>query len=176
MKPQHVLPLAIFLGMAVAFGAAFYMNLDPKATPFAIQGKQAPPFDLPPAIDGTPGLSSADLKGHVTIVNFFASWCAPCHEEHPVLMQLAQRTGVPVVGIDYKDKRPAIAEWFRRDGNPFSRVGFDQSGRVFIDWGLSGVPETFVVDKGGNVVWRYQGALNEAIVSKGLEPMLESLK
>jgi cytochrome c biogenesis protein CcmG/thiol:disulfide interchange protein DsbE len=176
MKPQHVLPLAIFLAMAVAFGAAFYLNLDPKATPFAIEGKLAPSFDLPPALDGTPGLSSADLKGQVTIVNFFASWCAPCHEEHPVLMQLAQRTGVAVVGIDYKDKRQAIADWFGRDGNPFSRVGFDQSGRVFIDWGLSGVPETFVVDKSGNVVWRYQGALNDVVIAKGLEPMLESLK
>jgi cytochrome c biogenesis protein CcmG/thiol:disulfide interchange protein DsbE len=81
-----------------------------------------------------------------------------------------------VVGIDYKDKRQAIADWFGRDGNPFSRVGFDQSGRVFIDWGLSGVPETFVVDKSGNVVWRYQGALNDVVIAKGLEPMLESLK
>lgn len=176
MKPQHVLPLGIFLTIAVAFGAAFYLNLDPSETPFAIKDRPVPAFDLPPALDGTPGLSSADLKGQVTIVNFFASWCAPCHEEHPVLMRLAERTGVAVVGIDYKDKRPAVAEWFARDGNPFSRVGFDETGRVFIDWGLSGVPETFVVDKAGHVVWRYQGALNGAVVAKGLEPLLESLK
>ncbi len=153
MKPQHVLPLAIFMTIVVAFGIAFYLNLDPHETPFAIEGKPVPAFDLPAALEGGQGLSAADLAGKVTIVNFFATWCAPCREEHPMLKQLAARTGVPVVAI-----------------------GFDESGRTGIDWGISGVPETFVVDRAGRVVWRYQGALNEPVVSKALIPFLQSLK
>jgi cytochrome c biogenesis protein CcmG/thiol:disulfide interchange protein DsbE len=176
MKPQHILPLAVFLSIAVAFGVAFYTNLDPTETPFALKGRPVPPFELPPALEGVPGLASTDLRGQVSIVNFFAAWCAPCREEHPVLMTLAERAGVPVVGIDYKDKREAVAAWFAADGNPFSRIGFDESGRVFIDWGLGGVPETFVVDADGIVVWRYQGALNEAVVTRSLLPLVESLR
>lgn len=176
MKAQHLLPLAIFATIVVAFGAAFYLNLDPHETPFAIEGKPVPAFDLPPAIDGVGGLSTADLKGKVAIVNFFASWCAPCREEHPMLLQLAKRTGVPVYGIAWKDKAAPLREWLARDGVPFARVGFDESGRTGIDWGISGVPETFVVDARGKVVWRYQGALNEPIVAKGLIPALQALK
>lgn len=176
MKPQHVLPLAIFLTIAVAFGAAFYLNLDPKATPFAIEGKTMPVFDLPAAVEGGEGLSTADFQGKAAIVNFHASWCAPCRAEHPILMQLEKRVGVPVYGIAWKDKPADLNAWLAADGNPFSRVGFDGSGRVGIDWGISGVPETFVVDRAGKVVWRFQGALNEAIVEKTLIPFLQGLK
>lgn len=176
MKPQHALPLAVFLLIAAAFGVAFYMELDPQATPFAIEGKPVPAFDLPPAVEGGEGLSAADLRGKVAIVNFFASWCAPCRVEHPMLMTLEKRTGVPVYGIAWKDRKAAIDGWFAADGNPFSRTGFDGDGRVGIDWGISGVPETFVVDRAGKVVWRYQGDLNEAVVAKGLEPLLRTLK
>jgi cytochrome c biogenesis protein CcmG/thiol:disulfide interchange protein DsbE len=176
MKPQHILPLAIFLTIAVAFGAAFYLNLDPTETPFAIEGKPVPAFELPAAVEGGEGLKTADLQGKVAIVNFFASWCAPCRAEHPVLMTLEKRTGVPVVGIAWKDKPAPLRAWLAADGNPFSRTGFDESGRVGIDWGISGVPETFVVDRTGKVVWRYQGALNEAIAEKTLIPFVRSLK
>lgn len=176
MKPQHVLPLAIFLTIAVAFGVAFYLNLDPKATPFAIEGKPVPAFELPPAVEGGEGLSAADLQGKVAIVNFHASWCAPCRAEHPILMQLEKRTGVPVYGIAWKDKPADLRAWLAADGNPFSRAGFDGNGRVGIDWGISGVPETFVVDRSGKVVWRFQGALNEPIVAKSLIPVLQGLK
>ncbi len=176
MKPQHFIPLAVFFAIVVAFAAAFYLRLDPRETPFAIEGKPVPAFDLPPAVAGGQGLSSADLQGKVAIVNFFASWCAPCREEHPVLMTLAQRTGVPVYGIAWKDKADVLADWLARDGNPFARSGFDASGRVGIDWGVSGVPETYVVDRSGKVIWRYQGALNDAIVDKALIPLLRGLK
>ena len=176
MKPQHVLPLAIFLTIAVAFGVAFYLNLDPKATPFAIEGKPVPVFALPPAVEGGEGLSTADLQGKVAIVNFHASWCAPCRAEHPILMQLEKRTGVPVYGIAWKDKPADLRTWLAADGNPFSRAGFDGNGRVGIDWGISGVPETFIVDRSGKVVWRFQGALNEPIVAKSLIPVLQGLK
>lgn len=176
MKPQHVLPLAIFVTIVVAFGASFHLNLNPEETPFAIKDRSMPAFDLPPALDGTPGLASKDLQGHVAIVNFFASWCAPCREEHPVLLTLEKRTGVPLYGIAYKDQRPALAKWLGGEGNPFRAIGFDENGRTFIDWGLSGVPETFVVDGRGRVVWRFQGALNEAVLDKGLMPFLKKVK
>jgi len=176
MKPQHVLPLAIFLTISVAFGVAFYLKLDPTETPFALRGKEVPAFDLPPAIEGGEGLASGDFGGKVAIVNFHASWCAPCLAEHPVLMELEKRTGVPVYGIAWKDKQADLRAWLAADGNPFSRLGFDGSGRVGIDWGISGVPETFVVDRSGKVVWRFQGALNDAIVEKTLIPFLQGLK
>ena len=176
MKPQHILPLGIFLTISVAFGLAFYLNLDPTETPFALKGKPVPAFDLPPAMEGGEGLSTADLQGKVAIVNFHASWCAPCRAEHPVLMDLEKRTGVPVYGIAWKDKQADLRAWLAADGNPFSRVGFDGSGRVGIDWGISGVPETFVVDRAGKVVWRFQGALNEPLVEKTLIPFLQGLK
>lgn len=176
MKPQHFLPLGIFLTIAVAFGIAFYLNLDPKETPFAIEGRPVPAFDLAPAVEGGKGLSAADLQGKVAIVNFYASWCAPCRAEHPVLMQLEKRTGVPVYGIAWKDQSDALHAWLAADGNPFSRAGFDGNGRVGIDWGISGVPETFVVDRSGKVVWRFQGALNEPIVANTLVPFLQGLK
>ena len=176
MKPQHVLPLAIFLAIAVAFGVAFTLDLDPQETPFALEGKPVPAFDLAPALEGGDGLASADLRGKVAIVNFFASWCAPCRVEHPILMQLERRTGVPVYGIAWKDKPADLRAWLAADGDPFPRAGFDGSGRVGIDWGISGVPETFVVDRAGNVVWRLQGPLNEAVVANTLVPLLRGLK
>ena len=175
MKPQHLLPLAIFLAIALAFGAAFYLNLDPRETPFALEGRDVPAFDLPAAVEGGEGLGSVDLQGKVAIVNFFASWCAPCRAEHPILKGLQQRTGVPVYGIAWKDKPQDLRAWLAAEGNPFGRTGFDASGRVGIDWGISGVPETFVVDRAGKVVWRYQGALNDAMVDKVLIPLLRGL-
>ena len=129
-----------------------------------------------PAVEGGEGLSTADLQGKVAIVNFHASWCAPCRAEHPILMQLEKRTGVPVYGIAWKDKPADLRAWLAADGNPFSRAGFDGNGRVGIDWGISGVPETFIVDRSGKVVWRFQGALNEPMVAKSLIPVLQGLK
>ncbi|MGE0665974.1 MAG: DsbE family thiol:disulfide interchange protein [Sphingomonadales bacterium] len=176
MKPQHFLPLGIFLAIALAFGAAFYLNLNPRETPFAMEGKDVPAFDLPAAVEGGEGLGSVDLAGKVAIVNFFASWCAPCKAEHPVLMTLEKRAGVPVYGIAWKDRREALGAWLAADGNPFGRAGFDATGRVGIDWGISGVPETFVVDRAGKVVWRFQGALNDAVVDQVLIPLLRGLE
>lgn len=176
MKPQHFLPLAVFFMIAGLFAVAFWHGSNPSETPFAIEGKPVPDFDLPTAVDGGDGLGSADLMGKVAIINFFASWCAPCKAEHPVLMSLAERTGVPVYGIAWKDKPEAVQAWLAAEGNPFSRTGFDASGRVGIDWGISGVPETFVVDKAGRVIWRYQGELNDAVIDKGLLPVLRGLQ
>ena len=174
MKPQFVLPIIVFAGLAVMLFIGLFNRHE---TPFALEGKPVPAFDLPPVIEGGDGLTTADLtNGEVSIVNFFATWCAPCRAEHPLLLEIAARPGVVMHGIDYKDKLEAARHYLRVAGNPFTRTGFDPSGRTGIDWGLGGVPETFVIDKHGNVVWRWQGALNPAVVENELLPLLARLE
>lgn len=173
MKPQHILPVMIFMGLA---GALFYgLFLNPRETPFALKDKPVPVFDLPTVTEGGLGLKTADLEvGEVSVVNFFATWCAPCRAEHPLLMALAEQ-GVTLHGINYKDKKETAQLYLQASGDPFTRTGFDETGRTGIDWGLAGVPETFVIDKNGKVVWRIQGPVNDAIVRNQLMPLLEEL-
>ena len=108
-----------------------------------------------------PGLDSASLKGQVTVVNVWASWCAPCREEHPVLMQLARMQGVRLVGINYKDQAENARRFLGALGNPFSAVGADTAGRAAIDWGVYGVPESFIVDANGAIAYKHVGPLTE---------------
>ncbi|WP_425092294.1 DsbE family thiol:disulfide interchange protein [Tropicimonas sp. S265A] len=156
------LPVAI---VGVLFGF-FYWGLnpdrDPNAIPSVLISQPAPQFDLP-AVEGTatPGLSVADIKsaGEPVLVNVFASWCVPCRAEHVVLTRLVEQDGVRLMGINYKDKPADAAAWLDELGNPYERIGSDFSGRVGIEWGLSGVPETFVIDTNGTVVYRYVGPI-----------------
>lgn len=170
------------LGVAVAAGAGFYAMLrglgtgdyDPKGVPSALIGKAPPEFSLPP-LEGAdrPALSSADLRGagRPLLVNFFASWCVPCIIEHPHLMKLS-RDGVPVLGIAYKD-RPADALGFlQKHGNPYQKLGLDLPGRVAIDWGLYGVPETYLIDRDGIIRWRWAGPVTEDTARQQLQPLL----
>ncbi|MFN3233223.1 MAG: DsbE family thiol:disulfide interchange protein [Alphaproteobacteria bacterium] len=173
MKPQHILPVLIFIGLAAALYVGLFLN--PRETAFALKDKPVPQFKLPTVTEGGLGLQTVDLtSGEVSVVNFFATWCAPCRAEHPLLMQLADQ-GVVMHGINYKDKMAAARLYLQASGDPFIRTGFDESGRTGIDWGLAGVPETFVIDKQGNVVWRVQGPLNDAIIRNQLMPLLEEL-
>lgn len=170
------------LGVAVAAGAGFYGMLrglqtgdyDPRGVPSALLGKAPPAFALP-ALEaaGRPTLSSAELAAPTRplLVNFFASWCVPCVVEHPMLVRL-QRAGVPIHGIAYKDKPEDAAAFLRRHGNPFDRIGVDLPGRVAIDWGLYGVPETYLIDRAGLIRWRWAGPLTEEVLQKDLEPLL----
>jgi len=170
-----LLPLAIF---AVAF-ALFLAGLDPKrdpaALPSALAGRAAPALTLPPlAGSGSPGLGSEELtRPGVKLVNFFASWCLPCRAEHPALVRLARQTGVEIIGIDYKDEAQAARDFLQEFENPFSRIGVDSNGRAGIEWGISGVPESFVVDGRGVVRFHQPGpittAAQEAAVAKALE-------
>lgn len=166
---------AVFLG--VLFWGALTGGSDPDR-PSPLVGRMVPEFTLPPlgragrSLDAD-GLSGTDLAdGQVKIVNFWASWCAPCRVEHPLLTALAE-SGVPVHGIVYKDRPASAKQFLTMSGDPFSRIGFDQSGRASIDWGVSAVPETFVVGGDGRILWHHAGALTPALIEKKIRPLLK---
>ncbi len=161
-----ILPVLVFAVLAGVMFLRLRSGADPSALPSAMIGKPAPSFDLPAvpglAKDGAPvpGLSSADLKGGVTVLNVFASWCAPCQVEHPMLMRLAREPGIRLVGIDYKEPNPAAGQKFlARHGVPFSAVGADAEGRAAIDFGVYGVPETFIIGPDGVIRDKIVGIL-----------------
>jgi cytochrome c biogenesis protein CcmG/thiol:disulfide interchange protein DsbE len=169
----YLMPVLVFAGVGI--GLALGLTRDPSILPSALIGKPMPEFDLPP-VEGVdrPGLSSADLKGQVVLVNVFASWCVPCRAEHPLLMRLADQ-GIAIYGINYKDKPGQIDAWLGELGDPFRRIGADQSGRVAIDWGVYGVPETFVIDAKGRIRQKFVGPLMPQDVDQTLLPMLAKL-
>jgi len=168
-----LVPLAVFAGIAVAFGIG--LTLNPREIPSTLIGKEAPSFDLPPVKGRKLGLASADLEGQVSLVNVFASWCVECRAEHPVLMELSARGFVPIYGLNYKDKPDDAAEWLDKLGDPYARTGADISGRVAIDWGVYGVPETFVIDRDGKVAFKLIGALTREKFEEKILPLIRKL-
>ena len=169
MKPQHLIPLALFGVLVVAFAVG--LNLNPKDIPSARVGKPVPVFSLP-SLDGGNGFSSDDLADGRYVVNIFASWCIPCRAEHPLLMDLAAE-GTVVMGLNYKD-HAADAKYFLDElDNPYTKIGSDVSGRVGIDWGVSGVPETFIVVD-GRIVDQHIGPLTEAVIDAKIRPHMEA--
>jgi len=168
------LPLIIFAGLVVLFLFRFKAG-DPSTLPSALLGKPVPTFSLP-AVEGLdkPGFASADFtQGKVALVNVFASWCAPCHQEHPVLMDLAKDTRFVIFGINQKDKPENARRFLGKLGNPYARIGADVDGRVSIDWGVYGVPETFVVSGSGRILYRHVGPITEASLKTKLMPEIE---
>ena len=171
------------LGLAAAAGGGFFAMLrgmqsgsfDPRATGNPQVGRAVPEFDLPAQAPGA-GFGSADLRaaGHPVLINFFASWCVPCLVEHPNLMSLKDM-GVAVWGIAYKDGAEKAGALLSRDGNPYARLARDASGRVAIDFGVTGVPESYLVDRGGVIRWRYAGPLTPEIVERQLRPALQAV-
>lgn len=173
MIPRRAL-LLVPLGVAALAGGSFYAMLrgmmagkfDPRGVPSQLIDKRVPPFQVP-------GLADTDLAaGHPVVLNFFASWCEPCLEEAPVLMQLKQE-GVPLVGIAYKDKPADTQGFLARNGDPYTKLGADLPGRVGIDWGITGVPETYLIDSAGVVRWRYVGPLTPEVAQSALLPLLK---
>lgn len=168
-----LLPLVIFLGLAGLFLSRLMSGGDISQVPSALIGHAAPETKLPP-IEGLslPGLDSSNFAGKVTLVNVFASWCAPCREEHPVLMALSQERRFELVGLNYKDG-PENARRFLGDlGNPFQAIGADARGRTAIDWGVYGVPETFLIGKDGKVLFKHVGPLTAQSVEQDLLPRI----
>jgi cytochrome c biogenesis protein CcmG/thiol:disulfide interchange protein DsbE len=171
------LPLLIFALLSGLFWYALHSG-DPSRLPSALVGKPVPAFTLPPIEgltgEGSQGFETADLaKGEPTIVNVWASWCVPCHEEHPLLLELAKQPGVRLYGINYKDDAAAARRFLGRYGNPFARVGADRSGRVAIDWGVYGVPETYVITGDGRIAYRHVGPLTEDAIKQKLLPLVQ---
>jgi cytochrome c biogenesis protein CcmG, thiol:disulfide interchange protein DsbE len=148
----------------------------PAVIPSALIGRPVPEFNLPPVQGRELGLSSADLKGEVSLVNVFASWCTACRDEHPVFMELRRANAVPIHGINYKD-RPSDAErWLNTLGDPYTRTGVDRNGRVAIDWGVYGVPETFVIDAEGRIALKLVGAVTPEVYRETIRPLIEKLR
>ncbi len=169
-----LLPVAAFAGIAVAF--AIGLTRDPSKLPSMLIGKPVPEFALPAVRGRVKGLANTDLKGKVSLVNVFASWCVECRAEHPLLMELGKRGPVPVHGLNYKDKPEDAAKWLDDMGDPYERTGADISGRVAIDWGVYGVPETFLVDREGKVVYKHIGALTWKKFNEQILPRIVKLK
>src|SRR3990167_9087640 len=168
------IPLLVFLVMAVFFAIGLTMN--PRDIPSPLIGKPVPEFSLPPVKGGTLGLASADLRGEVSIVNVFASWCVACREEHPILMGIKEKGIVPLHGINYKDKPDDARAWLDEMGDPYTRIGADISGRVAIDWGVYGVPETFVIDRDGRIAYKHIGAVTPEVLRDKLMPLIRKLQ
>jgi cytochrome c biogenesis protein CcmG/thiol:disulfide interchange protein DsbE len=161
-----LLPLIVFAALAGLFLFQLTMGNDPQTIPSALINKPAPDFTLNAvegiSRDGTPvpGFSREDLLGKVSVVNVFASWCGPCRQEHPLLEDLAKVDGIQLLGINYKDKPENARRFLGSLGNPYSRIGADSAGRAAIDWGVYGVPETFVIDKEGTIRYKFIGPLS----------------
>ncbi len=171
-------PLALFAGLAAIFLVSLERGGDPSLVPSVLIGKPAPPTDLQP-VEGLalPGLSTADLaSGKPMLVNVWASWCAPCRQEHPVLEQLAKDPRLTLVGINYKDKSDNARAFLGQLGNPFARIGADPSGRTAIDWGVYGVPESFLLDGKGVIRFKFIGPLTDEAVATTLLPELEKIE
>lgn len=173
----YLAPVLVFALIAGYFLWGLDPDRDPSALPSVLIDKPVPEFALPPisGMEG-PGLTSDSLRaGEVTLVNVFASWCVPCRIEHPLFMELAQRDDIHLAGINYKNKAEDARSWLADLGNPYERIGADEDGRVAIDWGVYGVPETFVVDGEGRIRYRHVGPVDRRAVEETILPLIEEL-
>lgn len=168
-----LLPLVLFMVLVGYFALALRPGYNPQTLPSAMIDQEAPQFELA-GLKGE-GVSRDGLKGGPVLINFFASWCVPCRVEHPVLMRLANAEHVPLYGIDYKDQPEDAAKLLAQFGDPYRRVGLDSDGRVGLDFGVYGVPETYVLDGAGHIRKRFVGPLTAEEVEKELLPLLKSL-
>lgn len=174
------LPLALFALLAGLFFVRLFAG-DAARIPSALIGKPAPQFDLPAleALTGIPGLKTEDMrKGHVSLVNVFASWCGPCRDEHPTLMEISRDAalrakGVELYGLSYKDEAANALGFLNLHGNPFARIGVDPAGRAAIDFGVYGVPETFVIKGDGTIAYKFVGPLSPSAFATKLLPEIE---
>jgi cytochrome c biogenesis protein CcmG/thiol:disulfide interchange protein DsbE len=178
-KAALILPLILVALLLGLLFAALRRSDEPSVLPSALIGKPVPDFALPPLSNLTaesgpvPGLSSAQLKsGQVSILNVWASWCAPCIAEHPQLIELSQQ-GIPIYSINYKDKPDAARRFLANHGNPFRAIGADESGFTAIDFGVYGVPETFVIDRDGRIAYRFPGPLSAEILAQKIMPAIK---
>jgi cytochrome c biogenesis protein CcmG/thiol:disulfide interchange protein DsbE len=173
LRLAYIVPAVVF-GL-VAAGFYFGLGLDAMVLPSPLIDEEAPQFALPPLPGHGDGFSSADLRGRVSLVNAFASWCVPCREEHPVLNALSKTQRLPIYGIDYKDKADQALAWIDALGDPYVRIGA-ASGDAGIAWGIYGVPETFLIDGAGRIRYKHVGPLSQADIDNTILPLVARLR
>lgn len=171
---RFLIPLGVFV-VLVGFLAAG-LRLNPREVPSPFIGKPAPAFRLAQLHAPASFITPEDMRGEVWLLNVWASWCVSCRAEHPVLLDLATRNIAPMIGLDYKDEREAGLAWLARSGDPYLLSAVDADGRAGMDYGVYGVPETFVIDKAGIVRYKHIGPLTEAVVTEKIIPLVKELK
>lgn len=174
MKAKFLIPLGLFIGLVVFL--AIGLNRDPHEVPSPLINKAAPAFEVSQLAEPNKNFSPVSMKGQVWILNVWASWCVACREEHPVLVELAKSQMAPVIGLDYKDKREDALAMLEKQGNPYMLSAFDGNGRVGIDYGVYGVPETYIIDKAGVIRLKHIGPLTMELLNQKIYPMLSELK
>jgi len=175
LKKRHLLPLGLFLALASTLAIGLQHPPAPEL-PSPLIGKPVPAFHLNQVAEGQPVLTPQALKGQVWVLNAWASWCVSCREEHPVLLELARRGDIVLVGLNYQDQRPAAQKWLARNGDPYRHTVLDTDGHLGMDLGLIGVPETFVIDKQGVIRYKFAGGLTPELVKTKLLPLLQELQ
>ena len=170
---RFLIPLALFGALAWFLYAG--LSLNPREVPSPLIGKPAPAFALPRLDDPAQTVKREDLLGKVWVMNVWASWCAPCREEHPLVVTFARERKVPVIGLNYKDRPGDARNWLERLGNPYAATLIDFDGKVGIDFGVYGVPETFIIDAQGVVRFKHVGALTNQVIRQKIEPLLKEL-
>lgn len=178
MTRSRWLPLMAFLAIAALLAAGVWLSRDPdrEALPSALLGRPAPAFSLPVLHDPARMVSDRDLRGEPYLLNVWGSWCPACRDEHPVLTRFAETKRVRVVGYNWKDERADALRWLEQFGNPYWLVLADIEGRVAIDFGIYGAPETFLVDRDGRVRWKHVGPLTDAVIEQELLPVLSEVE
>lgn len=171
---RYLTPLVVFAALAVLLG--WGLTHDPSKIPSTLIGKAVPRFSLPPVQGRHLGLSNTNLQGNVLLVNVFASWCVACREEHPLLLKIKSDRTVPIHGLNYKDAPDNAARWLNTLGDPYTRTGADLNGRVAIDWGVYGVPETFIVGKDGRIAYKHIDPLTPEALERTILPLIQRLR
>ena len=174
MKAKFLIPLVLFVALVVFL--AIGLNRDPHEVPSPLINKAAPAFEVPQLAEPNKTFSPESMKGQVWVLNVWASWCVACREEHPVLVELAKSQMAPVIGLDYKDKREDALAMLAKQGNPYLLSAFDGNGRVGIDYGVYGVPETYIIDKAGMIRFKHIGPLTMNLLNEKIYPKLSELK
>ena len=170
---RYLLPLAIFL--LIVFFLWRGLGLNPRAVPSPLIGKPAPAFTVPLLSDATRTLSAEGLRGQVYLLNVWGSWCVSCREEHPVLVELAKQQRIPLYGLNWKDKHEDAVAWLERFGDPYVASGVDRDGRVAIDFGVYGAPETYLIDREGVIRFKHTGPLTRAVIEEQILPLAAKL-
>ncbi|GAB4363492.1 MAG: DsbE family thiol:disulfide interchange protein [Methylohalobius crimeensis] len=171
---KYILPLGLFIGLLILLGVG--LTLNPREVPSPLVGKPAPGFQLTRLDAPDQPVSEEIFQGQVTLLNVWASWCTACRQEHPVLMDLARRGEVTLIGLNYKDSRAAAQSVLEHSGNPYRLSAFDADGKVGIDWGVYGVPETFVIDRHGIIRYKHIGPVTARIWEEKLAPLVRYLE